>query len=234
MRARACAQVVEADILLDGGVKESPMLARTTLGLKGVDAAGAEQAAETAEPGQTAQDGAEVPGVLDLVQVNGLAGRRRRAGADRRHRHYRDDSLRGLGVGDLRHLPVTDQVRPERALPVLVGGRDVEFAARQQGRVLRRFLQFQHQVFALDEEVAELLPVLFLLQFLDVVEFHGRPGKGRESGAPRGSEAARLYLPPRGLSGCRAGRREPEGCDGLYSRQLCSPGHHAGGLPSWN
>jgi hypothetical protein len=41
------------------------------LRIAGIDAAGAQQTTKISEPGQRPQDGAEIAGILDLVQVDG-------------------------------------------------------------------------------------------------------------------------------------------------------------------
>ena len=82
-----------------------------------------------------------------------------------RHRHQCHDALRGLGVGDLRHLAVTDQVGLERALPLFVGIGHIQLAALQQRVEQGRFLQLQHQMLALHQKKPELGPVLFWCSF---------------------------------------------------------------------
>ena len=142
------------------------------LGVVRIDAAGAEQTAEITEQGQGTQNGAEVAGVLNFMQINGaLTGFRDRRDT-LRHRHHGDDALRRLGVSDLRHLSIADDMSPERALPVLVGRGDIQLAALQLRVMQGRLLQLQQQMLALHQEMTELGAVFFLLKFLDVVEFH--------------------------------------------------------------
>ena len=152
-------------------MEDRPHAGAHHLGIVGIDAARAEQAAQAAKPGQRAQNGAEIARVLNFVQIDGAF-----AGGDRRgalqHRHHSDDALRRLGVGDLRHLPLADHLGLERALPLFMSLGDIQLAALQQRVVLRRLLQLQHQMLAFHQEVAELGAVLLLLQLLDVVELH--------------------------------------------------------------
>ncbi len=68
------------------------MLARTRLAVVHVHAVGAEQTAEPAEPGERAQDRAEIARILNLMQIDGaLAGLRRGC---RQQRHDRRNALR--------------------------------------------------------------------------------------------------------------------------------------------
>src|SRR6185436_11905033 len=136
-----------------------------------VDAVGTQQAAKATEPRQRAQDGAEVAGVLHLVQVD----RSPRLGCGRREqRHDRGDALRRTRLADLRHLLRLHHVHGQRARPVREVAREIDLAAAEALVVLRGLLQFLHQVLALDDEEPQLLAELLLVQLLDVFEFHAR------------------------------------------------------------
>ena len=63
-------------------------------------------------------------------------------------------------------------MRRERARQCSYSLVTIELAFAQPRILHRRLLQLQHQVFAFDQEIAELLAVFLLVQLLDVVEFH--------------------------------------------------------------
>src|SRR5437868_15432194 len=62
----------------------------------------------------------------------------------------------------------------ERTAPMLMLAGHVQRTTLQRRILQGRFLQLQHQMFALHQKVSELFPILFLVQLLDVVELHCR------------------------------------------------------------
>ena len=193
MRERASADVeqrrprvspghlVERDLGLERRAEDRAHAGPHHLRVAGVDAVGREQAAEPAEPRQRAQDRAEVAGVLHLVQVDrALARCGRRRGQDG---HDRDHALRRAGVAERGHLPgiegVAGQLRREArgqsALKVFMADEDARRGER--GAVRERPAEFQHQVLALCEEMAEFRAAFAVAQTLEVFEPQFRCGR---------------------------------------------------------
>ena len=77
----AAAQRIQRHVELDGHMKDGAHAGAHDFAVVQIDAVGAEQAAEISEPGQRAQDRAEIARVLDLVQIDRRARPSRGAAA---------------------------------------------------------------------------------------------------------------------------------------------------------
>ena len=138
-----------------------------------IHAAGAKEAPEATEPGQRAQDGAQIAGILHLVKVKRFFPGGVFSAGSRWQWHQRQDALRRSGIGKLGHLPVTDDVLGPEAGPVLVGAGHIQLGVAPVGHLLRRFFQLQYQMLAFHQKLSERLAVFLLMQLFDVVQFHG-------------------------------------------------------------
>jgi hypothetical protein len=106
------------------------------------------------------------------VQVDGaLAGLGWRRLQQRDHG---DDTLRGAGLADLLHLARTHDLPGQLAGPVRALRGDVHRAGAEPLIARGSSFQFLHQVLAVEQEEAQLLAMLALVQLPDVLDLHAR------------------------------------------------------------
>ena len=158
------------DIHLDRDLKQRAHARTHDLPVVQVNAPGTQQAAQLPEPGQCSQDRAQVAGIPGLVQINGPLARARRG--YRQHRHYGDQTLWSLRLGQLRHLRGGNDMRVEGTAPLRVLSRDIQHTAAQSRIQTRGFLQLEQRMLALDQEVPQLLAVFPLVKHSGIVELH--------------------------------------------------------------
>ena len=104
-------QVLQWQVCFQRHMKDGAHAGANHLGIERVDAAGAQQAAKAAEPGQGAQDGAQVARVLDFVEVDRFFAIGTGPGdGSLRHGDHRQNSLGGSGIRQSCHLTLTHQM----------------------------------------------------------------------------------------------------------------------------